>query len=155
MYLDLNPLRFGAMFAPIWLLMAPSLWLYWDQWAADPILAGLIGGMPLIAGGLAATVLRHRWRLEINRKGLIHHTLVREEVFEWSRMGPLSVQRRGPMGFFSALVFAYPIDAEAPQEIISKHLGRSILAIFGDQNPGKIAAFIETQRQAFTAKGRG
>lgn len=161
MKFELNPLRLAAMFSPIWLFLAPSLYLYWNEWMRDPWALAGVGGLPVWAW-LFAQLVKGRWALETTDKGLVHHTLVGEQLFEWSRMGPVSLDRRGPNGFFSALVFAFPVENEerlgfssgedGPGELIAKHIGRSILAIFGNMKPRDLAAHVEAQRLAYAQK---
>jgi hypothetical protein len=161
MILALNPLRFAAMFSPIWLFVAPSLYLYWNDWMSQPWLLAGVAGLPLWAW-VFARLVQDRWRLEITSNGLVHHTLAGAELFEWSRMGPVALKGRGPHGFFSALVFAFPVDndarlgftpgADGPGELIAKYIGRSILAIFGAMKPRDLAAYVEAQRVAHIRK---
>ena len=161
MTLELNPLRFAAIFSPIWLLVAPSLYLYWNDWMEQPWLLAGVAGLPIWAW-VFARLVQGRWRLEITDKGLVHHTLAGEELFEWRRMGPVQLKGRGPHGLFQALVFAFPIEteerlgfspgADGPGELVAKHIGRSVLAIFGDMKPRDLAAYIEAQRLAHIRK---
>lgn len=161
MMLALNPLRFAAMFSPIWLFVAPSLYLYWSDWMAKPWMLAAVAGLPLWAL-VFARLVRGRWRLEIATKGLVHHTLAGAQVFEWSRMGPVKLKMRGPRALFPALVFAFPVENETrlgfssgedgPGELIAKHIGHSILAIFGEMKPRDLAAYVEAQRLAHIRK---
>lgn len=162
MKLELNPLRFAAMFSPIWLFVVPSLFLYWNDWMAQPWLLAGVAGLPLWAW-IFGLMVQGRWALEATSKGLVHHTLAGEQLFEWSRMGPVTLEARGPHGFFSALVFAFPVEQETrlgfskgedgPKELIGKYVGRSVLAIFGNMKPRDLAAYIEAQRLAHIRKG--
>lgn len=161
MKLELNPLRFAAMFSPIWLFVIPSLYLYWSDWLAQPWLLAAVAGLPIWAWAFGRKV-QGRWALEVTSKGLVHHTLAGEQVFEWSRMGPVKLEMRGPRGLFPALVFAFPVETETrlafspgddgPGELIAKHIGRSILAIFGTMKPRDLAAYLEAQRLAHIRK---
>jgi hypothetical protein len=161
MKLELNPLRFAAMFSPIWLFVAPSLYLYWNEWMAQPWMLAAVAGLPFWAWSFARVVRGH-WRLEVTNKGLVHHTLAGEQVFEWSRMGHVKLKMRGPRALFPALVFAFPVENEArlgfsagedgPGELIAKHIGRSILAIFGTMTPRDLAVYVEAQRLAHIRK---
>lgn len=147
MNLPVNPGKVLRLFAPLWALLALSLWLHWAEWEAMPLLFAAVGSLPLAAAG-AAALMRGRWRLELTPDALIHHTLGRSERFEWTRMGPVSL-RAGPLPswlFVSTFWFAFPLDApRRVEERASALIGRRILAVFGDHSAaetiGQIAAW--------------
>jgi len=66
MMFELNPLRFAAMFGPIWLFVAPSLYFYWNDWMAQPWLLAGVAGLPVWVW-VFARLVQGRWRLEINQ----------------------------------------------------------------------------------------
>jgi hypothetical protein len=151
MIFDLNPLRVLRLFAPLWILLALSVWLHGEAWLKLPVLFAAIALLPIGAAVLAATVLRQRWRLEVTRDGLIHRTLRGPILYEWKRMGPIKLTRGGPAGFVPVLVFAYETEQGGLSGKIGQAMGRSILCVFGDGKPVELAAAIERQRLAFSA----
>ena len=62
MNLSLHPFKVMRLFTGLWLVLIPSLWLYWDQWTAKPALLAFVAGLPLAAAALAS-LIRDRWRL--------------------------------------------------------------------------------------------
>jgi len=152
MTLELDPAKFVKLFAPLWPLLAVSLWVHWAAWQTKPLLFAAIAGLPLAAGLLAATVLRRRWRLELTPEALIHHTMARTERFEWTRMGPLTL-KRAPVSdllFVRTFWFAYPLDAARTlEEHASTMIGRRLLCVFGDKSPRDTIQEIEAWRALY------
>jgi hypothetical protein len=148
MTLDVDPMKVMRLFAPLWALLALSLWVHWAEWLTKPVLFGAIAFLPL-AGAGAAYLVRHRWRLELTPEALIHHTLARRETFEWARMGPLSI-KQAPLSdllFVRTFWFAYPLDgARSLEEHVANLIGRRILCVFGDRSPPETIKQIEEWR---------
>jgi hypothetical protein len=148
MTLDVDPMKVMRLFAPLWVLLALSLWVHWAEWLTRPVLFGAIAFLPL-AGAGAAWLARHRWRLELTPEALIHHTLGRSERFEWKRMGPLTM-KQAPLSdllFVRTFWFAYPVgNAMSMQEHVTKLIGRRILCVFGDRAPKDTIKIIEDWR---------
>jgi hypothetical protein len=151
MTFDVDPMKVMRLFAPIWALLALSLWVHWSEWLTRPVLFGAIAFLPL-GSACAAYLARHRWRLELTPQALIHHTLGRSERFEWVRMGPLTMAP-GPVSdllFVRTFWFAYPLDgARSLEEQAAKLIGRRILCIFGDRSPRETIRIIEDWRALY------
>jgi hypothetical protein len=147
--LEVNPVKFGRLFAPLWPVLTVSAWLHWDEWLQNPALFAAIAGLPIVAALLAATVLRRRWRLELTPDAMIHHTLARTERLEWTRMGPLTLK---PAPLPEPLIVrtfwvAYPIDEPRTlEERATKLTGKRILCVFGDKSAKETIAEIEAWR---------
>ncbi|MEJ0023608.1 MAG: hypothetical protein WDN76_09395 [Alphaproteobacteria bacterium] len=152
MTLDVDPMKVMRLFAPLWALLAISLWVHWEEWLTKPALFGAIAFLPLAAAG-AAWLMRNRWRLELTPEGLIHRTLGRTERFEWARMGPLTM-KRAPLSdllFVRAFWFAYPLDgAHSLEEHAAKLIGRRLLCVFGDRPPKETIKIIEDWRALYS-----
>jgi hypothetical protein len=148
MILPVNPAKVLRLFAPIWLLLALSLWLYWGAWQSKPVLFASIASLP-IAAAFATAFMRARWRLELTGDALIHHTLGRRERFEWARMGPIELKRAPVSNFLFGRTFwfAFPLDGpRTVEERASAVLGRRILCVFGDHSAADTIAQIEAWR---------
>jgi hypothetical protein len=153
MTFELNPMKAMRMFSALWVLLIPSLWLYWADWARQPIMLALVGGLPVWAA-MAAYFIGRRWRLELTPDALIHHTLARREVFPWGRMGQLEI-KRGPLVllFTPFLWFPFPTDgATNVSEHASKLIGRRLLLVFGDHSAKEILKQIEDWRELYATK---
>lgn len=154
MSLPINPAKVLRLFAPLWALLALSLWVHWQAWQSKPILLGAIAFLPLAAAG-AAGLMRERWRLELTPDALIHHTLGRSERFEWARMGPVQL-RPAPVShllFLRSFWFAYPLDAPRTLgERGAKLLGRRLLCVFGDHTPAETIKQIEDWRALYAPR---
>jgi hypothetical protein len=135
-----NPIRFGGLFTPIWLLLAPSLWLYWDEWMASPVSLALIGGLPVI-GALAAIPLRNRWRLEFEPDALVRRTLWRTERYEWSRIDACAATK-GIFGLFRSVVITGRLTGPGLNDM------RALLPIFGDLSAKGLAREIDIRLKA-------
>jgi hypothetical protein len=150
--LEVNPVKFGRFFAPMWLLLTVSALVNWESWQTKPLLFAAIAAMPVIAALLAATVLRGLWRLELTSEALTHHTLGRTERMEWTRMGPLMLK---PAPLPEPLIvrtfwFVYPTDE--PRDLMeraTKLTGKRILCIFGDKSTKETIAEIEAWRALY------
>jgi hypothetical protein len=148
MSLPVNPAKVLRLFAPLWLLLALSLWLHWSAWQTKPALLASIALLP-IAAAFATALMREQWRLELTGDALIHHTLGRRERFEWRRMGPIELT---PAPVVELIVgrtfwFAFPLDApRTAEERASAFTGRRILCVFGDLPPIDTIAQIEAWR---------
>ncbi|MES1202657.1 MAG: hypothetical protein ABUS57_14570 [Pseudomonadota bacterium] len=136
------------LFAPLWALLAASLWIHGAEWIARPILFGALAFAPLAAAGLAY-LARERWSLELTPEALVHHTLGRTEKFEWARMGPLTM-KRAPVSdvlFVRTFWFAFPLDgARSLEEHGAQLIGRRLLCVFGDRAPHDTIKTIEDWR---------
>jgi hypothetical protein len=148
MSLPVNPTKVLHLFAPLWLLLAISLPLYWERWQAAPLLFAFVAGLP-IAAAIAASFMRERWRLELTPTALIHRTLGVTETFEWSRMGPIEL-RSAPFAlsmFVRTFWFAFPTDAPTTvQEHGARLIGRRLLCVFGDLSPTETVDTLEQWR---------
>lgn len=148
MSLPVNPAKVLRLFAPLWALLAISLWLHWDAWEARPVLLAFVAGLPLAAAA-ASAFIGERWRLELTPDALIHHALFRVERFEWTRMGALTLAP-APLPsilFVRTFWFAFPTDApRALEERASQALGRRILCVFGDLSARETIAQMEAWR---------
>ena len=91
MTLELNAGKLLGLFTPIWVLLALSLAVNWNDWQDRPLTLAWVGGLPFAATGLLWSFGRRRWRLELTPTALVHHTLGRTERFEWDRMGEIAV----------------------------------------------------------------
>lgn len=149
MSLEVNPVKFGQLFAPLWLLLTVSAWANWDEWQTKPLLFAAIASLPIVAALLTATVLRGRWRLELTSDALVHHTIGRTERFEWARMGQLSLK---PAPLPEPLIvhtfwFAFPLDEPRTlEERATKLTGKRVLCVFGDKSAKDTIAEIEAWR---------
>jgi hypothetical protein len=94
MRLAFNPLRFAMMFSPILLFVILSLYLYRDDWLAQPWLLAAVAGLPDRAW-IFARLVRGRWRLQITRKGRVHYTLMGDELFKRRRMSQVNLDQCG------------------------------------------------------------
>lgn len=154
MSLPVDPTKVLRLFAPLWALLAISLWLHWDSWQSMPILLAAMAFLPL-AAALAAGLARERWRLELTPDALIHHTLGRKEVFEWARMGPLEM-KPAPVSnllFVRTFWFAFPLDApQTLEERGSQIIGRRLLCVFGDSAPPETIQQIEDWRALYARR---
>ena len=156
MNLPVHPGKVLRLFAPLWPLLAISLWLHWEAWQAEPLLFAAIASLPLVAA-FATGLMRERWRLELTPDALIHHTLGRSERFEWTRMGPLQLASAPlpAMLFVRTFWFAYPLDeARALDERARKLLGARILCVFGDLSPQETIKQIEDWRVLYAPSAR-
>jgi hypothetical protein len=148
MSLPVHPAKVLRLFAPLWVLLALSLWIHWASWQTKPILFGALTFLPLAAAGAAGLMGAH-WRLELTREALIHHTLGGAERFEWARMGPIGVKRARGLGalFVSTFWFAYPLDApRSIKEHGAKIIGRRLLCVFGERSTAETVRLIEDWR---------
>lgn len=156
MSLPVHPVKVLRLFAPLWALLALSLWLHWEAWQAKPLLFAALAALPF-AAAFASALMRERWRLELTADALIHHTLGRTERFEWTRMGPLEM-RSAPLPailFVRSFWFAFPLDApRALEERAGKFLGRRILCVFGDLSPAETIKQIEDWRALYASNAR-
>ncbi|GAM99948.1 hypothetical protein U91I_03606 [alpha proteobacterium U9-1i] len=154
MSFPVHPAKVLRLFAPLWMLLALSLWLHWQSWQTKPILFAAIAFLPLAAAG-AAGLMRERWRLELTADALVHHTLGRAERFEWARMGPLTIAP-SPLPsflFVQTFWFAFPLDApRALEERASQMLGRRILCVFGDLPARETTKRIEEWRALYAGR---
>lgn len=154
MSLPVHPAKLLRLFAPLWALLALSLWLHWESWHAKPLLLATIASLPL-AAAFAGGLMRERWRLELTPEALIHHTLGRTERFEWARMGPIEL-RSGPLPailFVRTFWFAYPTDeAHALDERARQLLGVRILCVFGDHSAADTIKQIEDWRALYATR---
>lgn len=151
MSLPVNPAKVLRLFAPIWLVLALSLWLHWSGWQSKLILLGVLGCLPVVAA-IVAGLLRGRWRLELTPAALVHHTLSGAERFAWERMGPLQIKGAPVLSALCVRTFwfAYPLDApRAFNERASKGFGRRILCVFGDHSAAETIKQIEEWRRLF------
>lgn len=139
------------MFAPLWALLALSLWVHWESWQTKPIMFGAIASLPILAA-LLSTLARERWRLELTPEALIHHAIGRSERFEWARMGPLEI-KAAPVSdllFARTFWFAFPLDAaRSLEERGTQLLGRRILCVFGDHAAPETVRLIEEWRALY------
>lgn len=148
MNLPVHPAKVLRLFLPLWALLALSLWLHWESWQAKPILFTAIASLPFLAA-FAAGLMRERWRLELTKDALVHHTLGRTERFEWKRMGPVQIAS-APLPavlFVRTFWFAFPLD-----ERVGKILGRRILCVFGDRSPAETIKQIEDWRALYGSR---
>jgi len=151
MTLPVNPTKVLHLFAPLWLLLAVSLPLYWDEWQAKPLLFAFVAGLP-IAAAIGSGFMRERWRLELTPDAHTPKTLGVTEKFEWSRMGPVELHR-APFVlslFVRTFWFAFPNDAQTLQEHGAKLIGRRLLCIFGDFSPAETVDALEQWRALHT-----
>jgi hypothetical protein len=148
MTLGVDSMKVMRLFAPLWALLAASLWIHWAEWIARPVLFGTLAFVPLAAAGLAY-LARKRWRLELTPEALVHHTLGRTEKFEWARMGPL-MMKSAPLSdllFVRTFWFGFPLDgARSLEEHGAKLIGRRLLCVFGDRAPQETIKVIEDWR---------
>lgn len=147
MDLPVNPAKVLRLFAPLWALLALSLWVHWEAWFEKPALFGALVFLPLLAAGLAG-LARKRWRLELTPDALVHHTPGRTERFDWRRMGPVEIRRASAFEllFVRTFWFAFPLDARSLPERGSRLVGRRLLCVFGDRSPRKTVEQIEEWR---------
>ena len=149
--LPVHPGKVLRLFAPIWLLLALSLWINWVDWQSKPVLLAAIALLPLLAAS-ATHLLRDSWRLELTAESLIHHTLSRSERFDWARMGPIVLGRAriSDLLFVRTFWFAFPLDApHSLSERGSRLFGRRLLCVFGDLSPVDIVTQIEEWRALY------
>jgi hypothetical protein len=142
------------LFAPLWLLLALSLWVHWQSWQTKPMLFAAIAGLPLLAAG-AAGLVRDKWRLELTPDAMIHHAIGRSEVFLWARMGPLQLKAAhiAELLFVRTFWFAFPIDApQTLSERSSQLIGRRILCVFGDHSARETIQRIEDWRALYAKR---
>lgn len=151
MNLPVNPAKVLRLFAPLWVLLALSLWLYEAQWRSMPITLAAIAFLP-IGAALAAAAVRERWRLELTQDALVHHTLGRRERFEWARMGPLELKAAPFLDrvLVRTFWFAFPLDApRGVEERVAGLIGRRILCVFGDHSASETIQQIEAWRALY------
>lgn len=135
-----NPIRFGGLFMPIWIPLAPSLWLYWDDWIATPISLALIGGLPVI-GAAFGILMRNYWRLDFEPTALVRRTLWRTERYEWSNIDSCTATK-GVLGVFRSVVITGRLTQPAPPEM------RALLPIFGNLSAKGLAREIDIRLKA-------
>lgn len=151
MNLPVHPLKVLRLFAPLWLVLALSLWLHWDAWQSDLWMLAVVAFMPIVAA-IAVSFVRDRWRLELTPEALVHKTLGRTERFEWARMGQVQLAPSpiSKLLFGATFWFAFPIDdAGNVQEHASKAIGRRLLCVFGDDSPQDTVRRIEEWRALY------
>lgn len=156
MILPVNPAKVLRLFAPLWALLALSLWINWSAWASRPISLAAIAVLP-IGAALISGLMRERWRLELTPGALTHQTLGRRETFEWHRMGALQLQPApiSHLFFVRTFFFAFPLDrAETLEEHASRLTGRRILCVFGDQSAVETIRQIEAWRALYARSER-
>ncbi len=142
--LRIHPIRFAAIFAPLWLLLGPSLWLYWNEWMERPILLTFVGGAPILAALIAAVFLRPRWYLEFLTDGLLHQTLGRSELFPWERVEVVDI-RRHAFGLAGSIVVRCREDQGGLPGPRAPRGARPVLAIFGNWTARRLADEIEAR----------
>jgi hypothetical protein len=154
MSFPVSPAKVLRLFAPLWGLLAVSLWVHWQSWQSKPILLAAIAALPL-AAAFAAGLVRERWRLELTPDALIHHTLGRTERFEWARMGPLDLSpiRISEILFVRTFLFAFPLDAPRTLgERGAQLIGRRLLCVFGDHSARDTIKQIEDWRGLYAKR---
>lgn len=147
MTFELNGGKLLGIFAPIWALLAVSYLVNPAAWVADPGGVAIAASIPFVATGLIWGFGRRKWRLELTPTALIHHTLGRTEVLEWSRMGPISVSAVPGLDLVSPSTLHFAYAAEGLEGVVSQALGRRLLSVFGDGSVRRLVSQIEDYRR--------
>jgi len=147
MTFELNGGKLLGMFAPIWALLGLSWLVNPDAWVADPWSVAWAAAIPFLASGLLWTFGRRRWRLELTRTGLIHHTLGRAEVLEWRRMGPIGVSAVPGLDLVSPSTLHFTYAAGGVEGAVTAVIGKRLLSVFGDGGVKRLARQIEDYRR--------
>lgn len=147
MTFELNAGKLLGLFAPIWVLLALSLAVNWDDWSGRYLTLIWVAGMPFAATGLLWSFGRRRWRLELTPTALIHHTMGRTEHFEWARMGEMRISGVPGLDLIgpSTLHFAYR--GEGVEGAVGALIGRRLLCVFGDGGGRRLLREIEAYRK--------
>ncbi len=149
MTFELNAGKLLGMFAPIWLLLALSLAVNWDDWQGRYLTLVWVAGLPLAATAALWGFGRRRWRLELTPTALVHHTLGRTEAFAWDRIGEMRISGAPGLDLVSpsTLHFAYRGD------LVGQMIGRRLLCVFGDGGARRLLSEIEAYRRLHAGPG--
>lgn len=155
MTFELNAGKLLGMFAPIWAVLAVSLWLNWDDWQGKYLTLIWVAGMPIAMTALLWSLGRRKWRLELTPAALIHHTLGRTERFEWARMGAMGVSRVPGLDLVAPSTLHFEYRGEGVEGVVCGLLGRRLLCVFGDGGSGRLLSQIEDYRRLHAGREGG
>ena len=146
---ELNLSKLFGLFTPLWVLLALSLWVNWEQWRAEPWWLVPTLGLPTLFVVLAWGFGRRRWRVELTQAELVHHTLGRTERYDFARMGEVRVSKAPlpePIAI-RTVSFVWPVEPDGSASIGARLVERRILGVFGDGPTRRLAEEIELWRR--------